>query len=1152
MNGETRNDRAARRLFRDRLRGSKRKFEVMAEAREWLPPHLFSESIAWVMNQSELGSMIFFSRFPPTLWHLGRFAPLTPTSIRREILWADAFLLHQSEQLNEFIILRAELEGLIYSGSEKASFEILARIEETFGISFWLAKVRIAALQLYRGIEAQKNYTAALKGQAGRRSIQAYIVHHVSVRNEPSVTPARYESQMASELGGLALAEEWKTKTRYHILGADSIGLTDAITVLRHAHAESVIDYYEAYMLACRLAYVEGEPSITQDIAKSLLRITSKIRDPRLTAIRSRIVGASDIVIVGGDAYSPVLAGQFEQAAKRIRSEIHEYATNPALYVAAAQCTVPPILPETPSGRLAAQLRTILTKTGNVEQSSSEIERQALNFPGFDFLGVLKSIARRELSPIPPDVSIPLRPQSQAEFDRINRLMLYSVAGYLELSPAALRFIDAESRVALVSTASCDKESSACGAYVGAVLDGRPSAPLCGAECTLLSGIGAIRRREFGEAARHLEELLSENNPYYRYSAVRSLAFAYLEDAQFDRSVRLIAAEYVTNEHARHILPVRELADRLDRQARRSIESSMCLAIVYDIYARFVDGAYDAQRRTAVAVALRKADVSIPSELRSPPAGESLHQLVYFLRHVCIPEVIYGLGVFDNSEALLRERIATLETLKDLDPSSSVEYDGEIVEITRRILIQARRAQIEQSKIQLDPEGFLREATRVAREGYERYLDYRRAGLESRTQDTVPIHGTGSRDAEGAPLLARALPADEVSALFQAIVVDLRDSFVGNRYYGLEGFLSTRIRHSVLENELRSPLVGVHLVTAKDSAGNYRRNEFWRERCTWSEEVDDWYDDVNSNLAEFAGKYDSLIEEIRDQWVRVRQTDPDSGVIDLRIGQITLIRIEELIASLGYPFDTFAVGVFTLFVQLLEPGLAEIRSRLQTTARDRALEMVGELEASLNELGAAERIPDLLSAVRDVRAAIGRTLDRVESWFKVSYDTATEPLSIRDVVEISRDIARHFNPHFGAVLTLDGLEDVMIPGALATTYTDILLMLFDNVMRHGGLGNNPEVELQVQRRDDRMQLTALNALGSDADRSMIASRSASIVADIGNGSYRSALKTKSGTGLFRIHALIVDSLRQNSQLSAGINDEGRYSVSITLPLGITM
>ena len=73
---------------------------------------------------------------------------LTYTDINNELLWAKHILQFHFESISNFVELSNEYSSNLLIGEYESCFNILNKIEESFGHSIWLIKNKIALLQL--------------------------------------------------------------------------------------------------------------------------------------------------------------------------------------------------------------------------------------------------------------------------------------------------------------------------------------------------------------------------------------------------------------------------------------------------------------------------------------------------------------------------------------------------------------------------------------------------------------------------------------------------------------------------------------------------------------------------------------------------------------------------------------------------------------------------------------------------------------------------------------------------------------------------------------------------------------------------------------------------------------------------------------------
>ncbi len=82
-----------------------------------------------------------------------------------------------------------------------------------------------------------------------------------------------------------------------------------------------------------------------------------------------------------------------------------------------------------------------------------------------------------------------------------------------------------------------------------------------------------------------------------------------------------------------------------------------------DIYTRFINDSRISQRRYAYDDFLTAHGLKRPSELRTLIAEVDRNQLVYYLRYICVPEVMEISISFENSQQVEDERLMVARLL---------------------------------------------------------------------------------------------------------------------------------------------------------------------------------------------------------------------------------------------------------------------------------------------------------------------------------------------------------------------------------------------------------------------------------------------------------------------------------------------------------
>lgn len=175
---------------------------------------------------------------------------LTYTDINNELLWAKHILQFHFESISNFVELSNEYSSNLLIGEYESCFNILNKIEESFGHSIWLIKNKIALLQLAQGLEEQKKYAQSIRKELKNGSLARFITYWVSIRNEEQTTANRFRSQIESITNRLNPESQlgYKEFIQYHLIGFTPQSTNDFVHVLRISYSISLIDYYEAYI----------------------------------------------------------------------------------------------------------------------------------------------------------------------------------------------------------------------------------------------------------------------------------------------------------------------------------------------------------------------------------------------------------------------------------------------------------------------------------------------------------------------------------------------------------------------------------------------------------------------------------------------------------------------------------------------------------------------------------------------------------------------------------------------------------------------------------------------------------------------------------------------------------------------------------------
>lgn len=367
----------------------------------------------------------------------------------------------------------------------------------------------------------------------------------------------------------------------------------------------------------------------------------------------------------------------------------------------------------------------------------------------------------------------------------------------------------------------------------------------------------------------------------------------------------------------------------------------------------------------------------------------------YFLENVAVIKVL-TLHVlrFKSVKQVMEERSAICSNLYDYYQSKKI--NDEISSICRDIKIMELNNQVDESKIYVDVKSIKEKESGEAKELYDMFAN---ASNQVAYRDIV--FGEIVNYLKSSGMKTTLAEIDEKGVLKEAsgkmelvnyrkdvltqIFLTIRDQFLFNPKYGLDNYLSTRIRHGTLVNQLRNHFEERNLVTNTVN-GNYSNNEYWvgssfklRDNRTLQ---------CIQLFSEFSRGIDSIITDIKDSYVQVKtenHNEKENGCFDFdRIyfeDDIDRLLVNTSLNNFDVCFDL----ILECLWQRAERGLESIREKL-IEAQTEMISKLHSLQRNvINVIGSDNiGISAFNDAVSYCQNGIQNDFQIVTKWFKRS------------------------------------------------------------------------------------------------------------------------------------------------------------------------
>ncbi|MBJ2211425.1 MULTISPECIES: hypothetical protein [Pseudomonas] len=1104
--------------------------------RREIPTAEFLSLITWAMTATKNGKLVGQKLrqilFPRSVAEL-RLAPLLPVvSLERELSWFTALVTANAKRVTRYLELANEYElQLLNSNSDNCS-RVLQTIEGEFGVSVWLIETKIAHLQHFEGVEAQKKFLAEIKA-VGNGNVP-WLATTFSIRNEEPTTFFRYLSQTIEVLDEI-VDVDLRASLKFQSIGVMPEDATRLSGALHYETNSSLIDIYNSLFEVLQKFVVDVGCDMHNSAVEKIVQLAGKVGDARLNRL----------LFLAGKSTSPFQSG-FEQAKLIVKRHTgcdpfqYEYIlaanTWPVAWKALAErmvdLEVPPVFSEGVQGTSVNALYEIYSKGFLAEHRLAETLKLTFAFRWTAYSRIIHGLLLEELS-VQPVLTVD---EALIRFVETPYLDPYFVS-YLPEHCKAIYLNDLNGAYKLQN---------------GSLMDLWGQFPFF-TDLPIIAELEHDRQKmkeaeylyynyEFSESIETSNTLLNSSSVRIRRLAARLISASLDRLGSIDSLVALVASTVVSDPGSTDLMPVTECAKILSgKEIRKKLAGDVAVPIVLLLNSSNYNDEYDKALAYSYEDFLIRHKLERPSELKELVGKFDKKLLVFYLRYVCIPSIMKVSSVFKGSVPLQNERLAVCALLLELDEPNAKNYESEIREITRAQIIRSGVRHVEQSKMSIDVPAIRKLSDKKLKESFFRYRAMVAAGI-SPSADFAEAYLQLLSDGKPLPSEYLQVPTDEAGTLLRELVSTIFLESTNNPMHGLDCYLSMRIRHGALSGQLRGPLELEKVITQRASDTNsYASNDIWLERLVGISNAA--RDSIDLGLCIFSARYDNLIERLTSDLVQVRSIEKPSGLFYLDITPIEL-RFLEAAVTKNTTFDEFFDECINLFWVSVEKCLRMVHSVIESSVKPEINEIFNTLQATISLAAPSQFTADLDRAVRTAQTNSLQACEQMKDWFKLP-TPRTEPLfDVEQLIDIGLQCVQRIHKDFSPVIERDIPELPKIAGAL-TMFSDMFFILFDNARKYANLGASPRLWIKVERdTQETLGFLVENEVGTEADVQSCVERMNAIRTLIESGGYHNSVRTEGGTGLIKLKKIIGPS----HNLKFGYLGENKFFVRFDLTL----
>ena len=271
----------------------------------------------------------------------------------------------------------------------------------------------------------------------------------------------------------------------------------------------------------------------------------------------------------------------------------------------------------------------------------------------------------------------------------------------------------------------------------------------------------------------------------------------------------------------------------------------------------------------------------------------------------------------------------------------------------------------------------------------------------------------------------------------------IREKFLFSKF-GLKTYLSTRIRHGVLEGELRSGFDRLHLILSTVN-GRYLDIDYWRNEYRLDQHE---HSELMRFLQRFSQGINNAIDVFKERVLQIRIEESAQGCFEYILTPDDMCFATVMAEVRTSDFDEFCYAIMEYLLKMTSKCLISVRNEITRNLCDTFNGLLDNLEQDIQKFNHTHIYKALSDTVSDARAQSNLKISRIEKWFYLQ-DAKFDDFSLYKQMDIVWNITSKMYPNINSEVKRYGEEDdIMIKSSYFIHLSDILTIFYNNMFSY--------------------------------------------------------------------------------------------------------
>jgi len=425
---------------------------------------------------------------------------------------------------------------------------------------------------------------------------------------------------------------------------------------------------------------------------------------------------------------------------------------------------------------------------------------------------------------------------------------------------------------------------------------------------------------------------------------------------------------------------------------------------------------------------------------------------IYLLEKVCTLEVLNNFYlIFENDEEVLDERIDILRKLISVDDSNFDKYIEEIAVLSRKKRVDSTLQNYNDGKISLNFDRLKDDTDYSIQTSFNRFLSLREYSerINFKIVEVDLLVKKYLEDLEN----KEGNFQDASYIAFKSLFLEMVNVFLFSKEHGLDGDLSTRIRHGVLENKLRIVFKNNHLISIKNN-DIYTDISYWTEMCNQLDYIDDILIGIQTYIKDFSKRIDDLIFTIKNDYIQIisyKHYTKEKAFFNYTFSEEYLWLAYNDVKETVNNYSEFQNYCFNFLKNHTEKLLNDISKIFKNKIKNDFYLIIDDFEKNIDGIRniGGDVHSDIKQKIKYAKTQIEDELHEISKWFKLTTYFDVETLDIETIILTSLEIINNnIETNINPKITLPDQNYLVANGY---SYIEIFKILFENALKHSNL-----------------------------------------------------------------------------------------------------